>query len=134
MRTLAIDFGERRVGLAISDDEQKLALPLTTLVRQDDRSLIAEIAEIVHTEAVERLVLGRPLNVDGSAGPAAERVQSFAGKREHAVGLPVELIEETLTTIEAEARLRQAGVDPRKRPERIDAVAAQILLEEALNL
>lgn len=133
MRSLAIDFGEKRIGLAISDPEGQLAVPLTTLVRQDDRSVIRQIVEIARREGVERLVVGEPFNVDGTRGPAAARARGFGEKLAQKSGLPVEWIEETLTTVAATERLREAGVDPRREPARIDAVAAQILLEEALD-
>lgn len=132
MRTLGIDFGERRIGLAISDAEGTFALPLLTLERRSDQAAIARIGEIIREEEVESLVVGEPVNVDGSRGPAAERAKSFAGKLAAATGLPLRLVGETLTTVAAAARLREAGVDARRARERIDAVAAQILLEEAL--
>ena len=134
MRTLGIDFGERRIGLAISDAEGTFALPLLTLERRSDQAAIARIGEIIREEEVESLVVGEPVNVDGSRGPAAERAKSFAAKLAAATGLPLRLVGETLTTVAAAARLREAGVDARRARERIDAVAAQILLEEALAL
>ncbi len=132
MRTLGIDFGERRIGLAISDSEGVYAVPLTTLERQSDAQAIARIGAIIREEEVASLVVGEPVNVDGTRGPAAERARSFAAKLAAATGLPVELVGETLTTVEAAARLRDAGVNARQARGRLDAVAAQILLEEAL--
>ena len=133
MRALGIDFGEKRIGLAISDGEGRMAVPLTTLERRDDRSAAARIAEIAASEGVGRLVLGEPVGLDGTRGPAAERVRRFGEKLAAAAGLPLELIEESLTSVEAEERLREAGVDPRRNPARVDAVAAQILLQDALD-
>lgn len=133
MRALGIDFGERRIGLAISDPEGRLAVPLTTLERRTDRVAVHQIADIARREGVERLVLGEPVGVDGRRGPEAERARRFGAKLAEVTGLPLELVVETLTTVEATERLRAAGVDPRRAPERIDAVAAQILLEEALG-
>ncbi len=133
MRALGIDFGERRIGLAISDPAGRLAVPLRTIERHDDRGAARHIARIASAEGVERLVLGEPLNVDGSRGEAAARVHRFARRLERTTELPLELIDEALTSVEAEERLRIAGVDLRKNPERIDAVAAQILLQEALD-
>ena len=133
MRSLGIDFGEKRIGLAISDPEGRLAVPLTTLERRNDRSAVREIAEIARREGVERLVLGEPVGLDGQRGEAAERVRRFGNRLAGITGLPVRLINESLTTVEAQERLRAAGIDPRREPERIDAVAAQILLQEALD-
>ena len=78
MRTLGIDFGERRIGIAISDPGGTFALPLTTLTRRDDESAAAEIAALAREEAVVRIVVGEPLRSDGSAGSAAHRARSFA--------------------------------------------------------
>jgi len=133
MRTLALDFGERRIGLALSDPDGRFALPLTTLQRTDDRTAVREIADIVEREEVGALVLGDPVNVDGSRGDASERVHRFAGKLAEATGLEPTFVVETLTTVAARERLVAAGVDVRKNPERLDATAAQILLEEALS-
>jgi putative Holliday junction resolvase len=129
---LGIDFGERRVGLAISDEDGRVVTPLVTLERRDDRRLIRRIAEIAAQEAVGTLVVGEPVNVDGSRGPAAERVRRFASKLATTTGLETLLVNESLTSVAARERLREAGVDLRRHPERIDAVAAQILLEDAL--
>lgn len=132
MRVLAIDFGEARIGLAISDPDAMLAVPLTTLKRSSDQDAIAQIGEIVTVEEVERIVIGEPRNVDGSIGDAAKRVQSFRRKLLRTIPLPCDSVDESLTSVEALERLREAGVDPKRHPERIDAVAAQIILEQYL--
>lgn len=133
MKALGIDFGERRIGLAISDPAGRMALPLTAVERPDDKTAVARIADVAASEGVEVLVVGEPRNLDGSRGPAAERAARFGRKVAAASGLPLELIDEALTSVEAEERLRAAGVDPRRQPGRIDAVAAQILLQDALD-
>lgn len=133
MKTLGIDFGERRIGLALSDPEGRFAVPLTTLERSRDRDAVREIAKIVRREEIEALVVGDPVNVDGSRGDASERVHRFAAKLAEATGLEPRYVVETLTTVAARERLEAAGVDVRKHPERLDATAAQILLEEALE-
>ena len=133
MRWLAVDFGERRVGVAISDPEGCVALPLRTLARRDDEQIAGELAALAREEAVDRIVVGEPLRHDGSAGDAARRVRGFADRLRRATGLPVELIAETLTSREAAQRLREQGVDPRRHPQRVDQLAAQLLLEEVLE-
>lgn len=133
MRILAIDFGEARIGLAISDPSGRLAMPLTTLARRSDRDAIDQIERIVQQEEVQKLVLGEPRNLDGSIGESARRVQSFRRKLLAQIPLSCDLLDETLTSVEATQRLRDAGVDLKRRPERIDAVAAQILLEQYLD-
>jgi putative Holliday junction resolvase len=131
-RLLAIDFGERRIGLALSADGE-LVLPLQTLHRRTDREAVAQIVEAGRTEAVDGFVVGEPVLVDGSRGEAAQRTRSFAARLERASGLPVTLHPETLTTVAARERLRSTGVDLRRHPGRLDEVAAQILLEDYLR-
>jgi putative Holliday junction resolvase len=133
MRALGIDFGEKRIGLAISDPEGRLALPLRVISRTDDRSAILEIAAIARREEVTHLVVGEPRGPQGRVGAAARRARSFARKLQRETELPLELIDEGLTSHEAVQRLRQLGVDPTRHPERIDQVAAQIVLEDALE-
>lgn len=131
-RILAIDFGEKRIGVAISDPVGRVVLPLTTLSRRSDAEVIRSITELIEREQIEVLVVGDPRNVDGSRGESSVRVDSFCRKLETASGLPCEHIAETLTSEAAKERLREAGVDLRRHRERIDAVAAQIVLEEYL--
>jgi putative Holliday junction resolvase len=94
---------------------------------------MAAIAEIARREGIERLVLGEPVSLDGSRGPAAARVRRFGARLAARTALPLSFVDEALTSVEAAARLRAAGVDPRRHPERIDATAAQILLQEDLD-
>ncbi|HUP24988.1 MAG TPA: Holliday junction resolvase RuvX [Thermoanaerobaculia bacterium] len=131
-RLLAIDYGSKRIGLAISDPGGRVAVPLETFARTDDRGAARYIARIVAREGVGGLVLGEPQRLDGGRGEAALRVARFARRLEAATGLPVELVDESLTSVEAERRLREAGVDADAAAGRVDAVAAQILLEEVL--
>lgn len=113
--------------------DTEIALPLTTLKRSSDSQIIAQIAEIIDREQIELIVVGEPLNLDGSRGDAAERAASFARKLATSTRLDCRLVDETLTSVAAEERLREAGVDPRRHRERIDAVAAQILLQQFLD-
>ena len=133
MRALGIDFGERRIGLAISDPEGLMALPLTTIERVSDHEAAKQIAAIAADEEVTLLVIGEPRAMDGTRGAAAERVAGFRSKLERLTGLACRVIDESLTSVAAEERLREAGVNPRENPGRIDAIAAQILLQEALD-
>jgi len=132
MKVLAIDFGEARIGLAISDPEGTLAIPLMTVSRTSDQDAIGRIGEIVAEEDVEHLVIGEPRNMNGTLGDSVMRVRRFRKKLLVQIPLPCDLVDETLTSVEALERLREAGVDPRRHPERVDAVAAQILLEQYL--
>ena len=142
MRALGIDFGERRIGLAISDPTGRMAVPLATIERETDRKAIGKIAEIAGREGVGRLVVGEPVGLDGERGPAARRARAFAERLKARTGLPLELVDEALTSVEARERLAASGASGasgakgaglRRDPGRIDAVAAQILLQDALD-
>ncbi|MDX1503227.1 MAG: Holliday junction resolvase RuvX [Thermoanaerobaculia bacterium] len=134
MRSLGIDFGERRVGLAISDPEGRVAVPLRTVERESDRSLVRRLASLCREEGVEQLVLGHPRGLDGHRGAAARRVERFAERLARATGLPFRLEDESLTSREAENRVAAAGSGRRRgaRPD-LDAVAAQIVLQSHLD-
>lgn len=133
MKSLAIDFGERRVGLAISDADGRLALPFGTIERDNDSELVRILTELAEVESIERFVIGEPRRLDGTRGPACRRVASFATKLQRSTGLPYLLVDESLTSRAAAERLREAGLDRRRIAAKIDETAAQILLEEALR-
>ncbi len=128
MRILAVDFGERRIGLATSDASGRIATPRRTLLRRDDASAAEEIGRFCREEEVERVVFGIPRSPEGVESPFASRVRSFAEKFRKASGLPVAFHEETLTSREAQARLPPGA--PRQE---VDRVAAAVLLEDFLR-
>jgi putative Holliday junction resolvase len=131
LRTLAIDFGERRIGLAISDEDGRLALPLSTLERRDDLAAARAIAEIARREGVGELVVGEPRRLDGTAGDAAARARRFAARLAEEARLPCRLVDEALSSDEARRRLAAGGAG-RRSAARLDALAAQVLLEDYL--
>lgn len=133
MRALGIDFGEKRIGLAISDPDGRVAVPLLTFERRDDPRAARRIAAIARDEAVAMLVMGEPRTLAGQRGEAAERVARFGKRLTDATGLPLLWVEEALTSHEARDRLRRSGVDLAKHPERLDSAVAQMLLQEALD-
>lgn len=130
-RGLGVDFGERRIGLALSDPEGRYALPLETFERETDRRAAYRIASIVDREKIGLLVMGAPRYPDGSPSPNLERIERFGKRLTKITGLPIRWVEETLTTVEARARLQ--GRDRSRQRGRRDMVAAQILLQEALD-
>ena len=130
-RILGIDYGTKRIGLALSDDGQILASPLTVV--HGERELHNEIERLFRSESIERFVVGLPLNMNGSIGPKAQEVLAFKARLEKRFGLPVDTSDERLSTIQAEGALREAGLSFRKRAQRIDKVAAQILLQAYLD-
>lgn len=133
MRILGIDFGERRIGVAVSDADGAVSTPLETVPRTDDESAVRTLGEIARREGIGALVVGEPRRLDGTRGDAAERAAAFARKLAAASCLPYEMVDEVLTSVEARQRLVAAGVDVRRHPERIDSLAAQIILQEALD-
>jgi len=134
MRALGVDFGERRIGLALSDAEGRLALPLDVLERRSDAAAIAAVAELARAHEVRRLVIGLPQRIgEGPESATLARARRFGEKLAAATGLEVEWIDEAYTSAAAAERLREAGLDARRARARLDAVAAQILLQEALD-
>jgi putative Holliday junction resolvase len=134
---LALDLGRRRIGLAVSD-ASGLARGLETVTRKTRLEDIARIARIARERNAGVLVVGLPLNMDGSAGPQAEFSRRFAGALGEATGLPVELHDERLTSVEAERRLRSHGWTlerflEQKRKGAVDRMAAIVLLEDWLR-
>jgi putative Holliday junction resolvase len=133
---LGIDAGERRVGLALSDESRYLATPLMVLDRRNGIAAVLDaIAAVTAREQVRQVVVGWPLNADGSVGPQAQRAERFAGLVERATGLPIQLWDERLSTHAAEAVLRAQGRNTRRARARgqIDAVAAAVILQDYLD-
>ena len=121
MRVLALDVGERRIGLAISDPEGRVAVPLETLERRDEDVDLRALAELVEREGVQAVVVGLPLSLDGSVGPQAERTQEFARRVAEAVSCPLEMWDERLSTVAAERALTPSGPPGRRSRRRADA-------------
>jgi len=129
-RILAVDFGERRIGLATSDASAAVATPRRTLLRRNDESLLDALERFGRDEEIELVLFGVPRSPDGAESPFADRIRSFAAKFERRTGLPVRFHEETLTSDEA-ARRRRVLSRPTAREE-LDAMAAAVLLEDYL--
>lgn len=133
MRTLGIDHGERRVGLALSDEDGRIAHPHSTAARKDPKELVLAIAEQVRELAVQRIVVGLPLHLDGREGTSARRARRFAERLEEATGLAIVLWDERLTTVAAERALDEAGVRAADRRQVVDRVAAALMLQSYLD-
>jgi len=133
MRVLALDVGDSRIGLAISDPNGQVAVPLRTLHRRSLETDIAEIAAVAAQEGVEVIVVGFPLSLDGTAGHQAQRVQDFVDDLRTAIPLPVELWDERLSTAQAEQLLRTVPPRSRKARAEQDALAAAIVLQAYLD-
>jgi putative Holliday junction resolvase len=131
MRIMALDMGERRTGVALSDVMGWLATPLTVLQYNSREQEFAAIEELVRKHEVQQVVLGYPLSLDGSIGPQAQRVQRYADKLRARVSVPIVLWEEQFSTAQAEQLIHQTG--QRVRRERIDAAAAAVILQSYLD-
>lgn len=133
MKVLGIDYGEKKIGIAISDELGLFARGLCTLVRKNVRADLQFLREIIDREKVSLLVLGLPLKFDGSEGIQCEKVRRFAGKLEDMFHLPVIFVDEVLSTEEArEVMALRPRVRGLKREE-IDRIAAAIILQRYLD-
>jgi len=133
VRVLALDFGLKRIGLALSDPEGRMALPYTTLIRKDNSQLLARIQDIVDQEKVECLVVGLPLGLNGEETLSTRQAKNFARLLGRTVFLPVYLQDETLTSSEASHRLNESGLRGRRQKKVLDQIAATIILESFLQ-
>ena len=134
MRWLAIDYGKRRIGLAISDPGERIASPAGTLRAAGSPVTDASnLAAWARQNDVHGIVVGLPLNMDGSIGPQARVSQELAAALRHAAALPVELWDERLTSFQADQTMRAAGLTRAKRKQRRDALAAQAVLQSFLD-
>jgi putative Holliday junction resolvase len=131
-RGRALDFGTRRVGVAVSDPLGISAQPHSVLDGTDP-GLMGIIGRLAGDLAVERIVVGLPLSLDGNEGPAAVAARRFAAEVAAATGLPVELLDERFTTVSAERVLVEAGLSGRRRRVVRDRVAAAVLLQSYLD-
>jgi putative Holliday junction resolvase len=133
VRVLAVDPGSRRVGLALSDPTGTIAQPLTTFDAEPQETLAERLAETAKQHDATRIVVGLPRQLDGSTGDAARAARALAGSLRRVSGLPVELVDERLTTAQAERSMIAGGVRRAKRRATIDQVAATLLLQSYLD-
>lgn len=131
MAIIAIDFGKRRIGLAIAESADSGAYPLATITRVSRDRDLQEIASWISARAATQLVVGLPLNMDGSEGSSARAARIFGAQLANHLLLPVDYCDERLTSFEARERLSNQG-RKRLRKTAVDAVAATIILEEWL--
>lgn len=133
MRILAIDPGSKRVGLALSDPTATIAQALATLPAEPVATLPSRIAQVARTNEAARIVVGLPRRLDGSRGPEARAAQVLADAIRKESGLPVEMVDERLTTVAAERSLIEGGVKREKRRLTVDRVAATLMLQAHLD-
>jgi putative Holliday junction resolvase len=132
-RVLAIDPGERRLGLAVSDPTGVIALPLGVRHRVGWQRDLAYLREVIAQHDVDVVVIGRPLTTRGTEGPQALEASRLAARLREALGLPVHEVDERFSTAAADRALRETGRRPRERKARRDAVAAALILQPFLD-
>lgn len=133
MRLLGLDYGRRRVGVALSNPEGSMAFPRPALVGLSRPQLLAKVTELARAEGASAVVLGLPLLLDGQDSDTTREVRALARELEAASGLAVHLMDERLTSLEAEAMLRQAGVRAKDMRGKVDSQAAVLILEAFLE-
>jgi putative Holliday junction resolvase len=132
-RVLGIDPGRARIGLALSDETGCVALALKTLESTGGRRDLKRITELVHQHGVSLVVVGLPLRLDGTAGPAALEAEAFAERLRRRLSCPVVTHDERLTSVQATRGLRAAGHRGQQERSRVDAEAARLLLQSYLD-
>jgi len=133
VKIVAVDFGTKRVGLAVSDPAEKMALALPMYEWQDDGNDAARIAGIAEEAGAEEIVVGLPINMDDSVGPSAERVLAFVEELRQFATVPVVTWDERLSSEEAKGRLRDVDLGRRRKREHTNTVSAQVILERYLQ-
>jgi putative Holliday junction resolvase len=132
-RVMALDLGEKRIGVAVSDETRLLARSYGVVRRKSRRQDFAAYARIIEEQQVGLLVVGLPLMLDGSEGEKARWVRDYAAELERSLEIPLVLWDEALSTVEAEASLRARGVKGKKKRAQVDAVAAAFILQSYLE-
>ena len=133
MRVMAIDYGDVRTGVALSDATGFLAGQTFLIKSRKEEVVLEELAALARREGAQELVMGYPRNMDGTLGPRAEKYAAFARRLEEAGGLPVALWDERRTTVAAHQILGGQGVRAKNRKDKVDAVAATLILEGYLD-
>ena len=133
-RALGLDVGDRRIGVALSDPIGITAQPLTVLERQGSAKDVDAVCALAQEHGVGVIVVGLPLTLRGERGPQAQKVVSFADALRRRMAMPVQLMDERLTTVQGERALLDGGVRRQLRKQVIDRVAAQLILQSFLDV
>ena len=131
-RALGVDLGTRRVGLALSDPGRIISSPLQTLVMESESALAARLVRLCRERDVTTVVIGLPLSADGREGPGCARARRIA-KRMAEAGIPAELVDESWSSRDAEQVMREMGKNRRTAKEKVDAIAASLILRDYLE-
>jgi putative Holliday junction resolvase len=130
---IAFDHGHRRIGVAISDEGRRLATPMKTIEERDPARALAAAMELIRTEEPTLIVVGLPLNMDGTEGPAAKAARDFATALSRRTDVPAEMWDERLSSFEADVLMSGTGLTRKKKKKRRDAIAAQRILTGFLD-
>ena len=133
MKILGIDYGEKRIGLAVSDPSNMVARSLKVLKRNGTRSWVKELKLIIDENRIEKIVVGLPVNMNGSLGEKGREVLAFVEVLKKELKLPVVTWDERLTTVSAEKLLRQTKLSREKRKDILDKLSASIILQSYLD-
>jgi putative Holliday junction resolvase len=133
MRFMGLDFGDKRIGIAVSDDQGQIAMPKDTLQRSGKVKYIERLAELADQENVGEILVGMPVSMDGSHGPQAQKVMRFVQRLRQRVEIPVVVWDERLTTVAAERILIEGNLSRSRRRRVIDKVAAAYMLQSYLD-
>ncbi len=131
---MALDVGERRIGVALSDPTRTLATPLTTIRAEPRAIALQRISALIREHEVTALVVGLPLTMSGDIGPQATLVQQFVEELRQMIAIPLFFVDERLTTVAAERMMIDLKLKPEQRRARIDEVAASIILQDFLDV
>ena len=132
-RILSLDLGEKRIGVAVSDELRMIARSLTVLQRQSRLADFERIRQIVDEQAVTLIIVGLPVLASGQEGEKAAWVRDYAQDMHGKLGIPLQYWDESYTTVQAEASLRERGIRGRKGRKQVDAVAAAFILQSYLD-
>ncbi|NWJ96377.1 MAG: Holliday junction resolvase RuvX [Chloroflexi bacterium] len=133
MRFLCLDLGRKRIGVAMSDETRLIATPIGTIQVRNQEQVFQEIVRLVETHQAVRLILGLPLRLNGQEGIESNRARTFAADLENYLSIPIDFMDERLTSVEAERIMLEAGVKRNKRRAKIDATAAALILQAYLD-
>jgi putative Holliday junction resolvase len=133
MRYLALDHGTKRIGVAVSDELKMIAQPLEYIPTEPFDAFLVRLKQILTAKEVELVFVGMPRNMDGSYGPATEKVREFIAAITPEIGVPIRTLDERLTSAQANRVLLQGNVRRADRKEKVDAMAAAILLQSHLD-
>jgi putative pre-16S rRNA nuclease len=133
MRYLALDHGTKRIGVAVSDELKMIAQPLEFIPTDPSEGFVVRLREIITEKEVEMVLVGMPRNMDGTFGPAAQKVQEFIAALKPQIAVPIKTLDERLTSAQANRVLLEGNVRRADRKQKVDAMAAAILLQSYLD-